>query len=414
MHGDWGRFCRCAGRTLSEQEFGGANVGTSMLLIRFFEHGGSEWGLFDADGAFLGGPGDGLPEAVRAANARVVALAPGESVLLTQAVVPTRNPARLRRALPYAVEDRLAADVDTLHVAAGPRAAGGAIATAVVARSRLEQWLEALRNAGLEPDAIVPEPLALPLEAGSHTLLFENGRVVARLDTARGFAGEAALLEAVAPDPQCPVVVHEAGEARLPEAWSGSARRQRLPGPALALLAQGAAACPLNLMQGDYPPRRHARGTGRLWRVAAALLLGWGVLELGLSALDAWRLERHSRELQSSIESVFSETFPGARVVDPRAQMAQQLRTLGADRGDALALLRRVAPALQDQPSISLQSAEFRDGVLTLALTASSLAELDSLQAAVAGRPGLRAELGSASASERGVDGRLLVRGSGA
>lgn len=414
MRGDRGRFRSRAGRKSFEREFDGANVGASMLLIRFFEHGGAEWGLFDADGTALEGPGDGLPEAARATNARVVALAPGESVLLTQAVVPTRNPARLRRALPYAVEDRLAADVDTLHVAAGPRAAGGAIATAVVARSRLEQWLEALRQAGLEPDAIVPEPLALPLEAGTHTLLVENGRVVVRLAEARGFAGEAALLDAVTPEPRCPVVVHEAGEARLPEVWNGNARRQRFQGPALALLARGATDCSLNLMQGDYPPRRHARGTGRLWRVAAALLLAWGVLELGLSAFDAWRLERQSRELQASIESVFTETFPGARVVDPRAQMTQQLRTLGADRGDALMLLRRVAPALQAQPSVSLQSAEFRDGVLTLALTASSLAELDRLQAAVAGRPGLRAELGSASASERGVDGRLLVRGGGA
>lgn len=385
-----------------------------LLLIRFFEGGGSEWGLFGAGGARLEGPEDGLPPAGRAADARLVALAPGECVLLTDAAVPTRNPTRLRRALPYAVEDRLAADVETLHVAAGPRAPDGRVPVAVVARELLESWLSALRGAGLEPDALVPEPLALPASDAGHCVLLQGRRVVARLDHRRGFAGESGLLDAVAPVAGDVPVLDAGGEATDPPgAWAELPRRD-LDGPVLALYARVLDVDALNLLQGDYPPRRHAAGTGRLWRVAAVLALGWGVLELGLAASDVWRLERESERLNTRIEAVFTGTLPDARLVDPRAQMARHLETLAGGRGDALALIRRVAPALEEAAGVTVQALEYRSDELTLTLRAGSLAELDRLQVALSGRPGLRAELASAGATERGVDGRLTVRSTGA
>lgn len=386
------------------------------LLIRLFEGGAAEWGLFGAGGELLRGPGQGLPAREDAGEARVVVLAPGERVLLTEAVVPTRNPVRLRRALPYAVEDRLAADVDRVHVAGGVPDPEGRVPAAVVDRDLMAQWLTRLREVGLEPDALVPEPLALPAQPGSRTYLLEDGRVVARLGEDQGWAGEASLLAVCASATDDEATVYLAGEeaGEPPEALRDRARILRIDESALALMARGLTDDRLDLLQGDYTPRRAHEGAARLWRVAAALLLVWVALELIFTGADVWRLQRESERLESRIEAVFSDTFPGARVVDPRAQMAQRLSELAADGADALALLRQAAPALTGNGAVTLNSLEYRDGELILSVQAGSLADLDRLRSNLAARPGLHVEMGSATTGQDGAAGRLMVRGGAA
>lgn len=383
----------------------------AMLLLRLFESGDAEWALFGADGGLLRGPARGMPDPGEASGARLVALVPGEQVLLTRARVPTRNPSRLRRALPYAVEDRLLGDADAQHVTAGTDDGGDGLPAAVVARSRMRAWLRQLADAGLEADAMIPEPLALPRpEVDGGIALLEDGRLVFRGADGTGFAGEASWAAGLAGDAGA-VVVYRAAGAGPAEAFNDSEVRE-FDGPALAWLARGLGGG-IDLLQGEFRPTARG-GVGRLWRVAAALVLAWGVLELAFAGIDYWRLARASDRLESQIGAVFEQTFPGARVVDPRAQMAQRLAALGAPDGGALGLLRRVAPVLASRRDLSLESMEYRDGELTLALRAGSLADLDDLRNALAGQSGLRAELSSATASDEGVNGRLTITGAGA
>jgi len=381
------------------------------MLLRLFENGEAEWARVDAAARLVEGPRRGLPSPEQVAGARLVVLAPGEQVLLTRARVPTRNPSRLRRALPYAVEDRLLGDADTQHAAAGTADGRDGVLAAVVERSRMRDWLGRLAKAGLQPDAMIPEPLALPRAEGSAgSVLLEDGRMLYRAGDGTGFAAETDWAADLLDDGE-PKVVYRAPGAATAEAFSGTGAHQ-LDEPVLAWMARGLDPG-IDLLQGDFRPVSRG-GVGRLWRIAAALVLAWGVLELAFAGADYWRLARASDQLEMQITRVFQQTFPGARVVDARAQMAQHLAALGAPDGGALNLLRRVAPVLASRPGLSLESVEYRDGELTLSLRAGSLADLDSLRSALAGQGGLHAELASATASDKGVDGRLTISGTGA
>ncbi len=381
-------------------------------MIRFFDDGGAEWGRFGVDGVCLEGPHAGLPGGSDAGESRVIVLAPGEAVLLTEAAVPTRNPAKLRRALPYAVEERLVGDVSAQHVVAGRPGADGRVPAAVVSRQRLTGWLEQLREAGLEPDAVVPEPLALPRQEGRATVLLEPDRVLARTGAHAGFACEAGLLAAFeAPwEPEAldgyhaPGTVHASGN--VPEA-------RELDGPALALLARGAADAGLDLLRGEFRLGRRAREGRRIWMAAAVLVLAWGVLELSLLGADYFRLRAANETLDARIESVFRDTFPEQPVRDPAAQMRQQLALTGTGDAGALDLLRRVAPVLDGAVNIRLQSLEYREGRLLVAVRADDIGALDALRNAVAASGPFQVELASASATESGVDGRLAITGVG-
>ena len=100
----------------------------------------AEWTVVDATGACVLAPGTGpLPDAaVLCAGRRTVVLVPAVRVLRTRVDVPVKGANRIAQALPFALEDVLAEDVEELHFVAGPRFADGQVAVAVVRR----EWME--------------------------------------------------------------------------------------------------------------------------------------------------------------------------------------------------------------------------------------------------------------------------------
>src|SRR5581483_6466382 len=127
--------------------------------------------------------------AARATGKSVVVFVAAADVRLATVDVPARSPQKVLQAAPYALEDQLAEDVDVLHFALGPRQAAGGYPVAVVAKSRMDAWLAPLTEAGLRPEALVPEQLALPwVEDDRIHLLAEAGELTARTGPFRGFA----------------------------------------------------------------------------------------------------------------------------------------------------------------------------------------------------------------------------------
>jgi len=93
---------------------------------------------------------------------RVLALVPGERVLLHHVNIPARSRSAQLQALPYALEDRISEDLDAMHIVPGPRLADGQILAAIVARRDMDTWLEWLEQVGLRADHLLPDTALLP------------------------------------------------------------------------------------------------------------------------------------------------------------------------------------------------------------------------------------------------------------
>lgn len=357
----------------------------------------------------------GAPPASALAQAReVVVFVPAADVLVTRATLAARHRAQLLKALPFAVEDGLLAPVETLHFAASA-AQDGEVGVAVVARSTLEGWLDRLAEAGIEADAIVPESLALPPGA----LLLEDDRATARTAPWTAFAcapGELADWLAQAP-PDVALDVHDvraAAPLALPAPVAAYHERQR---DALAFLAANIGAPPLNLLDGEFSPRRRRRNdAGRIWRIAAALaaaVVGLAVLSLGA---QVWTLSRESARLDAAARDAVTQAFPDldAKIFD-RLTPAQLVLSR-ADRGGstpssgALGVLERIGPILTNGSTrIQTRALDFRNGMFELALRAPDLNALDLVRERIAMLPGMKAELTAANPGAEGVDGRIRI-----
>lgn len=370
-----------------------------LCFFRFVSADEAEW--LRPDGEVQRGPLADLSS--QSDGARQILVAPSEAVTLHRLALPSRKRSTWARAVPFALEDYLVEDIETLHFALGGAVDGGYLPVAVVDRILLSAWLETCDQAGLTPAVVVPDPLLLPWQNDEWSVLLEARRALVRTGRWEGFATERdnlALLLAQA--------LAEAGETkpRRLRVWGAPATElaetevelspEDTPIEPLALFASGyQPATVLNLLQGGYSRQAHWGRWLRPWRAAAALAGMTLLVQIAGQVYDHWRLQREVTALRTEIERTFKDALPEAtRIVNPKVQMETRLRELAPSGGSGfLELLYQGAQPLAHFPNVTLRGLGYRDGQLDLALEGGDPAVLDRLRQQFERQPGLRMDM---------------------
>ena len=431
------------------------------LVIRLPEHDGNsaECLVVDSGGAPLGDVTSGsLEEAADLCDGRrIIGLVPASSVLRTQADIPLKNKAKIQQALPFALEEQIAADVDDQHFAFGARDANGQIPVAVVAAATVAGWLENFGAAGIRPDALFAESDALTLVPSTITALIDGEHIIVRdaegvttiadpdslqailellVDAASGETdedtegdGEDKDEDEDADRTKNPVnILVYCGEQdyeRYAIIWDMLRLRvdsldvKIMPDGALPRLAsQISTGDGVNLLQGPYAPKRELPVDVEKWRFPALLLGGLIVLLLLRSGADLWSLSSEEAALDAAAGELLTTTFPDANPEnDPWSQLNSRLGAgtgdseggiagNGAGFADALAAL---AAAKTRTPAIRIDALGYRDGKMDLQLVAPSVDELDKLRQGVVAGGKLSAEIQSANPDGDTIKGRMRI-----
>lgn len=354
-----------------------------------------------------------------AAGRRVVVLVPSADVRLCTVAVPARQAAKVLQAVPYALEDQLADDVETLHFAIGARDAQGQWPVAVIARQRLEEYLGFFAERGVRPDALYPDILALPIPAEDQfSLLVDGDEVLARTSGNTGFVCAREDLELCLQladaDRQRRLRILIARDqdfdpSTLP--WTG----EPLHGfahPLEALLQHLGDSAAIDLLQGDYSARQDWLRLWRPWRLAAGLAVVALVLGATLHGVEAWRLGTELQALSERNQQRYREIFPEeTRIVDLEAQLGQQLARLEGEPASAelLGLMNAAAEAIGAVPDLRLEALQYRDSALYASMRAEGLQALEQLKAWFAQGRAARLEVQSANAGSEGVQIRIKL-----
>lgn len=389
------------------------------LLIRLHADGALSWLGLDAAGRAMGASRPGAPPAaVIAAAQRITVLVPAHEVVLVQTSRLPGTRAQWHRALPFALEERLAAPVEDLHFAAHADASRDALRVAVVARQRMDAWHTLLRDAGIRPDAMHAQSEALPLRAHGTCAIIDDCHAAWRRDDAQAGGCDveqlAQWLEVVAGAQASAVEIDDFRDAD-PLPLANSAYHPRQPDVLAFFAAHLGDAAAIDLLQGDYAATHRRAPARRLWRNAALLAASAVVLTFALCGLDRWRLARQSAQLDGAARAILHATFPRLDHVagDPRQLMESALRgASGAGGGSGLMhLLGRIAPVLSNGSRSVLTGIEYHNATLELALRSPDVQTLDLLRESLATLPGIKVEVSAANAGSQGIEGRLRIAG---
>jgi general secretion pathway protein L len=407
------------------------------LLLRLPHAGDGQatWLVADARGAPLAAAEGGPLElaAPRAAGRRVCVLVPGSDVLLAEPEVPVKGSAKLSQLVPYALEEHLAEDLEQLHFAIGKREGEGPRApVAVVARTLMDDWLTALRGAGIEPHVMYADSDLLPTNPGSAVALLEADAIcvrppgeqpvtlpVAALSEALEIARVGAHGTEVAPHGL--IFFTGAAEWHEHSAQVEAARPsfeaikvQLLTSGPLALFAQQLESpFPINLLQGSYAPTSAGAVGLRAWRVAAILLASLLALHVAGKVTELQVLKRREHAVDASIRDTFHGAMPGAQsTTDARRRMEQRLIAAhGASQG-LLPALQALAQVRDSAPGTTLEALTFRDGTVDLKLAVRDAASLDRVSQTLK-RSGWDATLTGGTNVASGYEGRIQMKASG-
>lgn len=345
-----------------------------------------------------------------------VLLAPTEQCLLLAVDLPARRDRDIQAALAFVLEERLAEDPEQLRYAWCRD--DGAIAVLVCARERLRFWSAALPE-GVAPASVrvLPDVLGLPLEPGHWSLCLSGRRLLVRTGSCAGCACDLdeapALLQVLhrqAPPARGVLLLREQGDGPE-ESLDELLASLGLPYHERDFLWPEAAPQGVPMLRLTELPPAAAPSTP-LWLLALALVLIAALLQPGLAAWRAARMEEQHQTLKARTLSLFHEAFPDVRrVVNPRVQARQRFKALReAQRNQAgaqglLPLMLAMGEALQNRPGMHLRNFRYHDGVLEIGIEAPAVAAVDDLKTALEAA-GLQAQLVSARMPDQG-DGRL-------
>jgi general secretion pathway protein L len=416
-----------------------------LLLLRLDPAAGEASATFvpcTAAGLPLSAPQQGsLADASAAAAGRqLVVLLPGAEVVQLAAELPALPAARLLAAVPYAVEDSVAADVDTLHFAVGRRGDDGRTQVAVIDRGTLQSVLDALRDAGLEPDAVHADSALITGQPGHLVLLLDGATVHACRPGERAVSlpaeplgaaidlalhGSPSVADGADPAGALGLLAFvDAGEwprrAAALEALRprfAAMQVQQLPAGTLPWLAsQLAAGSPVNLLQGAFAPRRRRALDWRRWRLAAALAATALVLHVGGQAWELRQLASRERELDSRLIEALAPLQAALPAQASPREARRAVESLlararaGGDAGGALLpALAAFAQARAATPAARLEAIGYDGAAVELRIRAPDAGSLETLGNALRAG-GWQAEVIGGTGSPAGYEARIRLQ----
>lgn len=398
----------------------------------------ASWIAVDDTGARRSPPVTGpLAEAAGDVGDRnVIVLLPAVDALTVTVDLPARG-ARLVAALPFALEDQLADDVEDLHFAPGKRLADGRLPVAVVSHERMRYWLDRLEAAGIRPWRMVAENQGLAIIPNTMSLLVSGNRLMFNNGADTEFTVEALTpLEVVTTsgatetenteDEQAPprhllVYCEPADEERHQSDWH--ALRQALDGVDVNLLPDGvlprlavtvASGAGVNLLTGPYGEKAEMSKLFQPWRYAAMLLLALFVAGLAGKGVDYYRLLGEEAELKAQFTAEYREIRPGDTrdVVDPVGTVQSLQRSLGGPAGATpvfLPSLQQLSRALSQNATAEIEQISYRAGVVNVSLTAPDVTTLDRIQQQVSDSVRFKAEIKSTVQDGDRINSRIEI-----
>lgn len=406
----------------------------------------AHWIAVDSSGARRSQPSVGtLQEAAADVGDRqVIVLVPGTDILTTSVDIPVKG-AKLLAALPFALEEHLADDVEELHFAAGARRSSGRTPVSVVSHQRMEEWLSELAYADIHPDSLVAEGYGLARIPGTISMLVSGDLVfindganvelvmqgvspgdalaaIGALDDRGGSGSDAG--GGAAGMPRHVLVYCDAGDdERYQHDWI--AIRHELDSLDVKLLPDGitprlavtvATGAGINLLQGRYAPRKEYSGLFRPWRYAAMLALAFAIVGVGGKALDYYMLSRQEADLKALFNSEYRQMLPGAPETDDPAAVVDSLRRRigNVDTPPVfLQSMEQLARAFRQHGSASIQAISFRAGVIDLRVSAPDVATLDGVQRAIGESGRFQASIQSTDQDGDKVSSRIQIQVTG-
>lgn len=411
---------------------------SETLLIHYNKElpGHATWSLCNDEGELtakiITGPLQELSE--MAGRYPAVVLLNSQCLHINQLKLPTQNQQKMLRAVPYAIEEYIAEDIDNFHFVISKNKNSDNTAVVGIDTTTLQHIIDDFSRAGIFIEKIIPDTLCMPANAGEKQwacLNFGENSYL-QTDTLNGMMLSHDILpyvmsnmlqdeEQVKPEKILFFTEQEATSA-FDDINTGTDEIERIgivynAHPLVVFCGHYKQALPLNLLQYKFKQKRKSSGYWHHWRLAASLAVVWLALHLGLAGFQYSKLTAENQLTKAEIEKIYRKTFPQSKkIINPRVQMEQKLKELKASSSNSgnglLYLLAESFGTLtQDKDNIILQTLTYRNNRMDIGLDSKNLQAIETLNKSLNSNTNIKSEIVSSSSEKDNVKGNLRIEG---
>jgi len=369
---------------------------------------------------------------------KAIVCIPASKLLLTSVTLPNSNINRLRKIVPFTLEEIILDDVEDVHFAIGHVEKDKNTAVAVIQKSLLSDNLKSIEALGLNPTMMVPDCLCIPYSDKTWTVFVEDDTALVRIERDIGFSCSCEILILML------MQLQKDENIQIPEKINSYNVPQQLQNDITGIqfssesettsevefftfdvsgntemlfLEQYFDNTPsINLLQGNYSRRQKMGQQFRPWIPLAGLAAAWLVLALIIDIVNYSALSANVAALTKQQTQIFKRTFPSARkIVNPRKQMEARLKQLrkkaGMNSSSATTMLAITAKVLRKYKIVGVKSVRYRDSKLDMDIQLKNLQVLDVLKEKLSNNGKWEVEVKSATTRDKYVESKIQIRG---
>lgn len=353
---------------------------------------------------------------------KVLLLIPDDEVLLAETHIPSKNKKQMLQALPYALEETLAEDIEDLHFSAYRAAESDPVHAAIINHDRLGVWVDALKAHDITVNYVLPSVFALSVPSDGWSVLIGEQEAKIRQSLFKGFACDVDTLDFLLP-PQLeqnpPDALYVSGDSLRLTRLLHDQNIEIRAGNAAGLLQYSDIAPTLELNLLNNYSRGESALTGVNWSpwkpvavIAGLLLLTW----VGMFTWQNHQLTQQLESIEDQIGSVYRSTISGGRLTDADAQLSSMTSTLSLLEGGSevsgaspLPTIAKVAPLFKQFQEMTIKELGFRRNKLEINVEAPNLSMLENFKNA-ASKNQLTVNIGSSKTTASNVTSTLTVQ----
>lgn len=385
-----------------------------------------------------------LAESVQ--NQEVVMLLHSQCLHLNQVQLPAMNMQKTMKAVPFAIEEFIAQDIEDFHLVASRSKHSNLTSVIGIEREVLQTIIDLFSGHGISIDKILPDVLCLPVEkqqwaclkyhddcylqtdalAGAYTTQNLFGYVLNQL-LARHSTQDPEVQTTTANTPDRVLFFNEQqateefpAQDNLPQEASFEAVQVRYnQHPLVIFCGHYKQAMPLNLLQNEFKPRSKSSGYWSQWKLAASLAAIWLVLSLSVAGYQYSRLQQQNQELEQQIIATYKKAFPESkRIVNPLSQMKQKLKEMqsgasGGSNGLLFLLSEAFGNNQINNSNVTLQTLSFRNNKIDISLESTNLQSIENLNNMLNKSDSIHSEITSSTAEKDKVRGNIRIEAKG-
>ena len=359
-------------------------------------------------------------------NNTVIIMLPGEEILSKSLILPIKSNAKLKQAIPFALEDDIASDINDCHFAFEKSEIDESIIVNVIDRKLFKNYLNQLKEINISPSFVVSENSCVYKTEDTINLIIEDEKAHGRCGFKEPYTLDIMDLTNIIKALESN---NNINHLQISLSKNNDSLVKQISGLAdtyksvdTKILSKGAfqefiknyfVQNHINLLQGDFKPKIKYEKVFKPWRKSAVLAIFLLLSLIINNVLTTNKLVNYEADLSAYFLNEYKYFYKNARNVDDPIRIVNSIKNgaqLNMNNSIFLNGLNIISESVAKENNVQLSSISYTDNRFNLRVLTSTLTSLDSLITNINTNSSLNAIIQSTNQSDNKVESRIEIQ----